>query len=148
MHRRSLFAAALAAGGLFGVRRAAADAPAREAPDPRKAVYHLSDSEKVLFVLGNIHNHFEGAGADKLLIELVVHGPALKPFHAAIATSEVKQRLSALPTNGLTLTACAHTMRAQHVTPAELLPGFTVAEQGGVVRIAELQGKGYVYLRP
>jgi len=30
----------------------------------------------------------------------------------------------------------------------ELLPGFTIAERGGVVRIAELQAQGYVYLRP
>jgi intracellular sulfur oxidation DsrE/DsrF family protein len=29
-----------------------------------------------------------------------------------------------------------------------LLPGFVTAEQGGVVRIAELQSQGYVYLRP
>jgi uncharacterized protein len=29
-----------------------------------------------------------------------------------------------------------------------LLPGFIVAERGGVVRIAELQSQGYLYLRP
>ena len=29
-----------------------------------------------------------------------------------------------------------------------LLPGFIVADKGGVVRLAELQSQGYVYLRP
>jgi hypothetical protein len=28
------------------------------------------------------------------------------------------------------------------------LPGFIVAEKGGVVRLAELQSQGYAYLRP
>jgi uncharacterized protein len=29
-----------------------------------------------------------------------------------------------------------------------LLPGFVVADKGGVVRIAELQSQGFIYLRP
>jgi hypothetical protein len=39
-------------------------------------------------------------------------------------------------------------MKAQEVTLKDLLPGFAAAEQGGVVRLAELQSQGYVYLRP
>ena len=39
-------------------------------------------------------------------------------------------------------------MRAQDITLKDLLPGFVVADRGGVVRIAELQAQGYVYLRP
>jgi intracellular sulfur oxidation DsrE/DsrF family protein len=39
-------------------------------------------------------------------------------------------------------------MKAQSLTLKDLLPGFTVAERGGVVRIAELQSQGYAYLRP
>jgi intracellular sulfur oxidation DsrE/DsrF family protein len=39
-------------------------------------------------------------------------------------------------------------MMGQKVTLKDLLPGFVSLEQGGVVRIAELQSQGYVYLRP
>ena len=39
-------------------------------------------------------------------------------------------------------------MKSQNITLKDLLPGFIVAERGGVVRIAELQSQGYVYLRP
>jgi uncharacterized protein len=49
---------------------------------------------------------------------------------------------------GLQLHACLNTMRAQEVTLKDLLPGFVVADKGGVVRIAELQAQGYLYLRP
>jgi uncharacterized protein len=49
---------------------------------------------------------------------------------------------------GLEMAACGNTMKSQNVTVTELLPGFVVADKGGVVRIAELQSQGYLYLRP
>lgn len=39
-------------------------------------------------------------------------------------------------------------MRAQNVTLKDLLPGFVVADKGGVVKLADLQARGYAYLRP
>jgi intracellular sulfur oxidation DsrE/DsrF family protein len=48
----------------------------------------------------------------------------------------------------LALAACGNTMRSQKITLANLPPGFVTAEKGGVVRIAELQSQGYLYLRP
>jgi hypothetical protein len=39
-------------------------------------------------------------------------------------------------------------MKSQKVTLNDLLPGFASADKGGVVRIAELQSQGYLYLRP
>jgi intracellular sulfur oxidation DsrE/DsrF family protein len=46
------------------------------------------------------------------------------------------------------MAACGNTMKSQHVTLNDLLPGFVSADKGGVVRIAELQAAGYLYLRP
>jgi hypothetical protein len=39
-------------------------------------------------------------------------------------------------------------MKSQNVTLNDLLPGFAVADKGGVVRLAQLQAEGYAYLRP
>ena len=39
-------------------------------------------------------------------------------------------------------------MKSQKVGLKDLLPGFVAADKGGVVRIAELQSQGYLYLRP
>ena len=50
--------------------------------------------------------------------------------------------------DGLAASACIYSMQAQNLTPKDLLPGFAVADRGGVVRIAELQAQGYAYLRP
>jgi uncharacterized protein len=124
--------------------------PARAATaDSAKVAYHLADLDKVDFVMGNIANHYRGmGGAENVTIALVVHGPALKSFHTADATPDMKQRAAQLQESGLQLSACINTMRAQNIALKDLLPGFSVAEKGGVVRLAELQSQGYAYLRP
>ena len=149
MDRRNILAAvAAAASGLFASATAATRAKATT-PDKAKVVYHLNDLDKVDFVLGNIKNHYEGVGGpEKVTIALVVHGPALKAFHAASAHPPVVKRTAEFAKAGLALNACGNTMKAQQVSVKDLLPGFVAADQGGVVRIAELQSEGYVYLRP
>ena len=148
MHRRNILTAALVGvGGLFAVAPAAR--AAQGSPDKAKVVYHLSDLDKVNFVLGNIRNHFDGMGGpDKVAIALVVHGPALKAFGAASANPDVARRVGEFGKAGLELSACGNTMKGMKLALKDLLPGFIVAERGGVVRIAELQSMGYAYLRP
>src|SRR6202034_3989112 len=88
MHRRNILTSAVtAAGALFaaGARTAPAQTPTH-GPDAGKVVYHLADLDKVAFVLGNIDNHLAGVGGpEKVTIELVIHGPALRAFHASAA---------------------------------------------------------------
>ena len=149
MHRRSiLWAAASAFGAAFAASRASA---ATEAPAANrlKVVYHLSDLDKVSFVVGNIQNHLDGVGGpDNVTIALVVHGQALRAFHAASANPDLSKRVGQFSKAGLELAACGNTMKSQKVGLGDLLPGFIAADQGGVVRIAELQSQGYLYLRP
>jgi uncharacterized protein len=143
-----LLRAATALGAAFAASRAGA-ATESPAQDKLKVVYHLSDFDKVPFVLGNIQNHFDGVGGpDHVTIALVVHGPALRAFQSAQATPDLAQHVGRLSKAGLALAACGNTMRAQKIGLADLLPGFIVADKGGVVRIAELQSQGYLYLRP
>ncbi len=145
MRRRNLLQVALAITpiSLLAGRTGAATA------ETAKVAYHLADLDKVGFVLGNIRNHYDGMGGpEKVQIALVVHGPALKAFRSADATPDISKRVGELKQSGLELNACIHTMHAMEVTLNDLLPGFIVAEKGGVVRLAELQAEGYTYLRP
>jgi len=145
MERRSFFKSILA---LTGVAMAGA-AQAATTITKQKVVYHLSDAEKVKFVLENIQNHIAGMGGpDYVEIILVVHGPALKAFHAAAADPAFKKTIATLKSEGIALNACANTMKAQKVDVKGLVDGFERVAQGGVVRIAQLQSKGYIYLRP
>lgn len=150
MHRRNMLWGALSAfGATFAASRAsAATEPA--APSAKlKVVYHLSDLDKVTFVLGNIQNHIDGVGgSNNVTIALVVHGQALRAFHSATANPDISKRVGQFSKAGLEFAACGNTMKSQNVGLKDLLPGFVAAEKGGVVRIAELQSQGYLYLRP
>ncbi|MGX9428994.1 MULTISPECIES: DsrE family protein [Bradyrhizobium] len=148
MHRRSILAGALTTLGALAGSRAHAVTEASP-PANLKVVYHLSDLEKVDFVLGNIQNHFDGVGGpENVTIALVVHGPALRAFHAASANPDLSRRVQQFSRDGVELAACGNTMKSQNVSLKELLPGFVVADEGGVVRLAELQSRGFLYLRP
>jgi len=150
MHRRKILAAVLTgASAIFSMTSATASPGSAATTDGSKVVYHLTDLDKVDFVLGNIRNHFEGMGGpNKVTIALVVHGPALKAFRSSDAGGDVSKRTDELSKSGLQMHACGNTMRALNITLKDLLPGFVAADKGGVVRIAELQSQGFIYLRP
>ena len=147
-----LLRAVTAFGAAFAASRAraATESPAQDKLQEKlKVIYHLSDFDKVPFVLGNIQNHLDGVGGpDHVTIALVVHGPALRPFQTSQANPELSEHFARLSRAGVGFAACGNTMRAQKIGLADLLPGFIVADKGGVVRIAELQSQGYLYLRP
>jgi uncharacterized protein len=146
--RRNIFKTAFAtAAGLFATR--STTAARADALTTHKVVYHLSDAEKVPFVLGNVRNHIDGMGGPQnVRIAVVVHGPALKSFAADTTNANVRSRATSIANAGVTFHACANTMAAQALTLNDLLPGFVVADKGGVVRLVELQQDGYIYLRP
>src|ERR1700694_4589086 len=98
MRRRSLLWVVFSAvGAAFAASRANAAtdaAPSAKRQEKLKVVYHLSDLDKVTFVLGNIQNHFDGVGGpDHVTIALVVHGQALRAFHATSANPDTTRRL-------------------------------------------------------
>ena len=149
MHRRNiLWGAVSAVGAVLAVSRAGA-ATENPAAAKLKVVYHLSDLDKVSFVLGNIQNHIDGVGGpDNVTIALVIHGQALRAFYSASANPDISKRVGQFSKAGLEFAACGNTMKSQNVGLKDLLHGFVAAETGGVVRIAELQSQGYLYLRP
>ena len=113
-------------------------------------VDHIATLDKVASSSAQHQESFRAAWAapDKVTIELVVHGPALKAFHAASANADVTRRFGEFSKAGLAAQACGNSMKTQNVTLKDLLPGFGIADRGGVVRIAELQALGYAYLKP
>src|SRR6202011_2464636 len=135
MHRRNmLWAGVSAVGAAFASSRASA--ATGEPPNRLKVVYHLSDLDKVSFVIGNIQNHLDGVGGpSNVTIALVVHGQALRAFHSAAANADLSRHVGQFSKAGLELAACGNTMKSQNVGLKDLLPGFIAADKGGVVRI-------------
>ena len=145
--RRGLFARLAAAGAAGAVPFRSSGAMADDGI--MRVAYHLSEADRVGFVLGNIDNHIAGAGGpEKIEIVLVVHGPALTAFHQSKANPDIASRVAGRSEAGVELDACGNTMAGQKVELSDLLPGFIRVDQGGVTRLAELQAQGYAYLRP
>ena len=142
--RRFLAAVAALAATAPVVRTKASTAEA----NAHRAVYHLSDREKVGFVLANIGNHYVGVEDGMAEIALVVHGPALAAFRKGSSFIEIADPFKALVENGLAAFACVHTLEASGFGLEGLLPDFKLAPIGGVVLIAELQAQGFAYLKP
>jgi hypothetical protein len=119
------------------------------AGDKLDVVYHVSEADRVPFVINNIDNHIQGAGgADRVNIVLVMHGPAVKAFNDIEAVDKVRNRVSGLQEQGVAFNVCGKTLKVMDLSMDELLPGMVEVSQGGVTRIAELQSQGYVYIRP
>jgi intracellular sulfur oxidation DsrE/DsrF family protein len=147
MERRGFFKslAALAGFAASGVAIGSAQA----APDKHKVAYHLTDAERAQSVLGNIRNHINGVGGPQNVeIVLVVHGAAVKAFEDISAHPDLKTAFTKLKADKVAFNACGNTLKALKWDVSDLVPGFVRVDQGGVVRLAELQAAGYVYLRP
>lgn len=151
MDRRDLVKSALAAGAALAgtALGSSAEAASPTAAGVPRVVYHLSDVDKSAFVLGNIRNHIDGMGGpNHVTVALVVHGLALRSFRAADHNDAIAPAFDSLRREGVAFHACVHTMEGMKLTLEDLLPGFVVAEKGGVVKLAELQAAGWLYLRP
>jgi intracellular sulfur oxidation DsrE/DsrF family protein len=97
----------------------------------------------------NVVEYYKSKG-EEVAIEVVTFGPGLHMLRDD--TSPVKQRISAmaLETPDVTFIACANTqanMSKQESKPITLISEAKVMPSG-VVRLMELKGRGYAYLRP
>jgi intracellular sulfur oxidation DsrE/DsrF family protein len=123
-----------------------------ESPRRHRIVYQLDEpgADRARFVLGNIRNHIAGVGGTQNIeaLELVVFGPALKTFVTDGMDPGVRQALEGLQAQGLTFGACGNTMKSFAITLEQLPRGAQALPQGGVVRLMELQERGYAYIRP
>lgn len=112
MYRRNILWGALSALGMAFTASPAAAASEAEPPGKLKVVYHLADLDRVHFVLGNIQNHLDGVGGpDHVTLALVVHGPALRAFHAESANWDIAHRIGQFSKIGMELVACGNNRR-------------------------------------
>jgi intracellular sulfur oxidation DsrE/DsrF family protein len=78
----------------------------------------------------------------------VVHAPAAAAFDNDLVSDKVLEGVVELQGENVDFEMCGNTMNAMDLELANVLPGFTRRDEGGVVRIAELQSQGYLYIRP
>jgi len=123
------------------------------APEHR-LIIHVDDNDPAkmnlaLNNLSNVYDYYQKKG-EPVRVEVVAYGPGLNIFRAD--TSPVKKRLETLKMtyDTVTYSACGNTMtameKAEH-KPVHLVPDVQVVP-AGVIRIIELEEKGWSYIRP
>jgi len=137
--------ALVAATSLAGLQGCASTGGA-QAVDKHRIVFHVTDADPVKWniVLNNAGNVQEELGKDKVIIEIVTHGPGINMLKAE---SKVTSRLAQALDRNVGLYACENTMRMAKVTKADMYAGISYAPSG-VAHIIRRQEEGWTYLRP
>ncbi len=128
----------------------AAATPMRE----HHIVFQLTDNDSarmttILDNIANVARYYSDKG-DQVEFEVVAYGPGLHMLRAD--TSPVAERVKSIRLSipDVTFTACGNTIESMEKAEGkkiELLPGVGVVP-AGVARLAELQEKGWSYIRP
>lgn len=141
---KTLLAAALLAAAAVQPFAQAAE-PAAKTPKYR-LVFHVSENnpQQWQLALNNAFAFQKNVGKDNAQIEIVAIGPGLNMLKAE---SKVGDRIAQALDQNIDVVACGETMKATHVTEADLLGGVRVVP-GGLIEIVERQQAGWSYIRP
>lgn len=150
--KRGLTYAAVGALGLSLIGCAAQ--PERKAAkngyQTQKVVYHMNDLNWGYRGLRNIKNHLNALGDKNVEIVAVMHssgGFILVDGHKDKKGHTFGDQIQELANRGVQFRLCANTVRGKKIPKdkinlnAEIIPS-------GVAEVAELQYKGYVYVKP
>jgi uncharacterized protein len=111
-----------------------------------------SDADGMKRALGNARNAYDfyAQRGEEIAIEIVANGPGLHMLRDD--TSPVKQEIRELRTKvpQVVFAACEHTkdaMEEREGKPVPMIAKVTMVPSG-VVRLLQLQGEGYAYVKP
>lgn len=113
-----------------------------------RVVIHINSGDEQVQrgALNNIKNLYQELGAEHLTVEVVAHGAGL-----ALLTKSKSALIKDLGTlkaqYGVHFTACSNTMKAMHITRADLVDEVEDTVPA-VVRLMERQEQGWSYIKP
>ncbi|MDA8095611.1 MAG: DsrE family protein [Betaproteobacteria bacterium] len=144
-HAAALFVAALGAAGISQPSRAADSPPATGQSVHHRVVFQVSDAspQKWNLTLNNAKNLRQALGRS-VAIEIVNYGPGIGMLKS---NSVVGERVANAVRHGVKVVACENTMKAQHLTKADMLPTIGYVP-GGVVEIMKREAEGWSYIKP
>lgn len=110
-----------------------------------RVVFALTSGEEAdwKFTLGNIQNLFASIAPESSEVELVAYGPGLGFVRKG---SSAESGIVALQAKHVRFVACENSMRMQHVSAADLIPGVTVVPSG-VAEVVARQEQGWSYIK-
>jgi intracellular sulfur oxidation DsrE/DsrF family protein len=112
---------------------------------PHRVIFALTSNDDAdwQLTLGNIHNLLSGLAPDTVEVELVAYGPGIAFVRKDSSAASGIEALEALHVRFL---ACENSMRAHHLTAADLLPGVEPVPSG-IVEVVTRQESGWSYIK-
>jgi intracellular sulfur oxidation DsrE/DsrF family protein len=120
--------------------------------EKQKVVYHINYNDEKLLnaALGNVKNHINAIGIDKIDVKVVMHGNGVDLLKTANSDPNMQQKVIGLKQDGVAFLVCNNTLVNKKISYKNDL--FDVSEKdivpSGVAEVANLQRKGYVYIKP
>ncbi len=111
-----------------------------------RLVFHVSENnpQQWQLALNNAFAFQKNVGSENARLEIVAIGPGLNMLKAE---SKVRDRIAQALDQNIDVVACGETMKATHVTEADLIGGVRVVA-GGLIEIVEREQAGWAYVRP
>jgi hypothetical protein len=135
---RFLLAAALLGAALAG--------PALAQDKPQRLLIQISDENPKVWglALANARNVRHDLGPDKVQIEIVVYGPAIRMLEME---SDWHDRVTQVIDEGIRVIACENTMTSLKLTRNDMLGGVDFVKTG-LAHVMRRELEGWAYARP
>jgi hypothetical protein len=135
---RYLLAAVLLGAALAG--------PALAQDKPQRLLIQISDFNPKVWglALANARNVRHDLGPDKVEIEVVVYGPAIRMLEM---DSDWRDRVTQVIDEGIRVIACENTMASMKLTRKDMLGGVEFVKTG-LAHVMKRELEGWAYARP
>ena len=135
---RYLLAAVLLGAALAG--------PALAQDRPQRLLIQISDYNPKVWglALANARNVRHDLGPDKVEIEIVVYGPAIRMLEM---DSDWRDRVTQVIDEGIRVIACENTMKSMKLTRNDMLGGVEFVKTG-LAHVMKRELEGWAYARP
>ena len=135
---RFLLAAALLGAALAG--------PALAQERPQRLLIQISDYDPKVWrlALANARNVRHDLGPDKVEIEIVVYGPAIRMLEM---DSDWRDRVTQVIDEGIRVIACENTMASMKLKRDDMLGGVEFVKTG-LAHVMKRELEGWAYARP
>ncbi len=116
----------------------------------QSVLYHLNDINKAFGTLRNVKNHLNALGDKNINLIIVTHSSGA--FTLVDGSQDKRGRsfestIQTLANRGVKFEICANTIRGKKIDKNKINLNATVVPSG-VARVADLQQRGYSYVKP
>ena len=120
--------------------------PALAQERPQRLLIQISDYDPRVWglALANARNVRHDVGPDKVEIEIVVYGPAIRMLEM---DSDWRDRVTQVIDEGIRVIACENTMKSMKLTRDDMLGGVEFVKTG-LAHVMKRELEGWAYARP